>query len=87
MVANKTNSNEISMGITLWYSIHKCRGYIKTNACVKQALYNCVLNHTQVVHTPIELTDLKCLLMVKLKNRLYLTCYLRCIPENHTTVL
>ena len=24
----------------LWYSINKIRGYIKINACVKQALYN-----------------------------------------------
>ena len=38
----------------LWSSIPKRRGHKKLKKWVKKYLYNCILQHTQVLQCPIE---------------------------------
>ena len=38
----------------LWYSIPKRQGHTKSNKQIKKSLYNSIVQHPQVVHSPIE---------------------------------
>ena len=51
---SKKKLKEISTDSVLWSIIYKRRGHTKINVYVKQALYNWVLNNTQVAQYPIS---------------------------------
>ena len=56
---SKTERKVIPIDSDLWYSIHTQREHTKINASVKKTLYNQVLNHPQVVQSPIASKYLK----------------------------
>ena len=52
--AAKSKRKSIISGIMLWSSIPKSQEYTKINEWDKKSLYNCILQHNQVVHSPIK---------------------------------
>ena len=50
----KTKCKAIRTVNMLWSSITNRIGHTKTNACINQSLYDLVLRHPHVVHSPIE---------------------------------
>ena len=57
--AAKSKRNATREGSMLWSSIPKRKGNTKINEQVKKYLYNCILQHTQVVQSPIANDRLK----------------------------
>ena len=43
----------IRKGTYFWYTIQKCRGFIKINKIVNQALNNSILKNTHAMQSPI----------------------------------
>ena len=54
LCAAKSKCRAIIVGSMLWSSITKRRGHIKINECVKRYPYNWILQHLQVVQSPIS---------------------------------
>ena len=52
--ASKSKHKAIIAGIIFWSIIPKMQGHSKIYQQVKKALYNCILQHTRVLHSPIE---------------------------------